>query len=166
MGGINWYLHVIHGVTQGGRRERRHIMTKREVENKQEISKNTGNRIFSPREELDIENLGKEEGTNIELVRLNRHASPVENVANIWEITMISLIAALIVSIFILVLVVSRRRTIRETISDGGSSNEVLTYSRRVSSEKETSSVESTPFQRKYPKIMTKYADNDSETEV
>ena len=187
--GINWYLHVIYSVTQGGRRERRHIISKREIENKEDSFINTGNRIFSPREELDIENLGKEEGTNIELVRLNRHAAPVENVGNVWEIVMTTLTVVLIVSIFILFFITFRRRKIRETISDGGSSNEVLTYSRRVSSERETVSVESTkcfkstresriflrkvkilnifrPFQRRTTRKMTNSADIDSETEV
>ena len=156
--GINWYLHVIYSVTQGSnKRERRHILSKRDAvetsstEEEEEDKSSAGNRIFSPRQELDIENLGKEEGTNIELVRLNRHAAPVTKGAeHVWEFAVITMIVVLLATVVATVcLVVFRRKRVYETRSDGGSSaeglansSEKMTFSRRVSSEK--SSLEST----------------------
>ena len=153
--GINWYLHVIYSVTQGNKRERRHILSKRDAletssTEEEEDKSSAGNRIFSPRQELDIENLGKEEGTNIELVRLNRHAAPVTKVAeHVWEFAVITMIVVLLATVVAVCLVVFRRKRVYETRSDGGSSaeglansSEKMTFSRRVSSEK--SSLEST----------------------
>lgn len=108
--GTHWYLHTIYKVIQGESRIRRHsVSSSHAARNKREI------RPVNFESELDMVRLGKDVGTNIQFIRLNRGTSFIDN-AGFFNIThgygtpLLAIIGSILICVVIVLFILVRRK--------------------------------------------------------